>query len=276
MNKVTWVVDEYMFETRSQLGDLPQAILDAGHDLYRAKYIPLSEDQDYPNLNTISTPVILYGTIGYISRCKIPFFPGTYAFGSETNCNVYTTSPFGDYLLNRDFILLPFGVLRQRISFLRDLFGDAIFIRPNTGKKAFAGTAFHLDDADVELRTIEELQHTTAEEICLIAKAQDLKAEYRFVVGNHEVIDYSQYRRDNVLDIRRDASVEAMNFAEMIAGLKYQPDLIYTLDIAELPSGECRIIEINSFNSSGLYACDKNVIARRVSEIVLADFNGDI
>lgn len=272
-DKITWAIDEYILESISCIGDLPEAVESSGHNLFRTKYVPLSDEQNYPDYDP-EVPVLLYGTIGYISRCKIPFMPGAYAFGNETDANIVMSSILYEYMLNSNYIMMPFGQVAKRHKFIFDLFGDNIFIRPNSGKKSFTGTTFNSYNFDHELYSIKELQHVTDEEICLIAPAFPLKAEYRLVVADHEIIGYSQYRRDDVLDVRCDISNDALKLAEKIARMSKQPDLIYTLDIAELPDGKCRVIELNSFNSSGLYAIDRERVVAGINKAVLKDFNG--
>jgi len=272
---VLWAIDEYILDSHTCIGDLPAAVKDLGHDVFLTKYVPLSDEQNYPEYDP-NVPVLLYGTIGYISRCKIPFIPGTFAFGNETNANVVMSSPFFKYMLNDNYIMIPFGQVLERNKFIFDLFGDNIFIRPNSGKKSFTGTTFNSYNFEHELYSIKELQHVSEEEICLIAPAVSLKAEYRLVVADRNIVGHSQYRRDDVLDVRRDISTSALAFAERVVKENHQPDLIYTLDIAEMPNGDCRIIELNSFNSSGLYAIDRERVVKGVSDVVLKEFNGDL
>lgn len=278
-NKVLWAVDTLLTENRNTVTDISKAIQNCPDALlFETKYIPLSDEQNYPFVNTIAQPVILYGSIGYVNKCKEPFYPGVYAFDYRTDFHGYMTSPLEPYMLNQKFFMLPFGSILNQIEFIFDTFGEYVFIRPNSGKKSFAGTTFNAWNYELELRTIRELQHVTDDEMCVIAPCQPIKAEYRIIIGNRKVIGYSQYRRDDILDIRRDVPEDGLAFANMIANLPYQPDLIYTLDIAEMSNaiGLYKIIELNAFNCSGLYAIDTNVLVREVTDIVLKDFNGEL
>lgn len=278
MTKVVWAVDTLILESPTAIGDITEAIKKCDRaELFETKYIPLSNDQKYPVDVAFNQPVILYGTIGYVSKCRSLFYPRTYADGDTTNCNIWMTSNLQPFLLNRDYFMMPFGEVKRKLDFIFKTFGDGIFIRPNTGKKAFAGTTFNSYNGDHELYSIQELESVTDEILCVIAPAKKLKAEYRFLVGNGDVIDYSQYRRDDILDVRHDTTEEALNFAKSIAGLRSgQPDLIYTLDVAELINGDHAIIEINCFNCSGLYAMDRNIVVEQVTDIVLKDYYGKI
>lgn len=276
--KVVWAVDTIILESPTATGDLIKAINNCSRaELFETKYMPLSNVQNYPTDKAMINPVILYGTIGYVNKCRDLFYPRTYAGGDETNCNVFMTSNLRPFLLNQEYMMLPFGEVQRNLDFVFKTFGDAIFIRPNTGKKAFAGTTFNSYNGVHELYCIEELEHVTPEVICVVAPAKHIKAEYRFLIGNGAVLDYSQYRRDNILDVRHDVTEKALHFAKTIAGMRSgQPDLIYTLDVAELISGDHAIIEINCFNCSGLYAMDRNIVVDKVTDIVLKDYYGKI
>jgi hypothetical protein len=278
-NKVLWAVDTILTENRNSLANISESVRNCDKaELFETKYIPLSDEQKYPNINPIAVPVILYGSIGYVNKCKEPFYPGVYAFDYRTDFQGYMTSPFEPYMLNQKFFMLPFGSILNQIEFIFETFGEYIFIRPNSGKKSFAGTTFNAWNYELELKTIKELQHVTDDEMCVLAPCQPILAEYRIIIGNRKVIGYSQYRRNDILDIRRDIPESGLTFAKFIANLPYQPDLIYTLDIAEMSNaiGLYKIIELNTFNCSGLYAIDTDVLVREVTDIVLKDFNGEL
>ena len=45
------------------------------------------------------------------------------------------------------------------------------------------------------------------------------------------------------------------------------------IDVCETNEGNFYLLELNSFSSAGLYACKKELIVKRVSEIALEDYN---
>lgn len=110
--------------------------------------------------------------------------------------------------------------------------------------------------------------------ICLVSPAQELLGEFRFIIAAGEVIDGSEYRWDNVLDIRHDWPADCWEMAEQMAKHSWQPDLVYTCDVASTNSGP-KIIEVNSFACAGLYACDKRIVVDAVNNVALREFNGD-
>jgi len=57
-----------------------------------------------------------------------------------------------------------------------------------------------------------------------------------------------------------------------MAQLSYEPDPVWVLDICQLKNGSLKIIEVNSFSCSGLYACDMNPIVENVSRLAEKDW----
>lgn len=274
--KVNWVVDDYMLDRRHTIGDLKQAILDAGHNLYTSNYVPFDEEQDYGPEEWTLEPTILYGTIGYIKKCKRPYWPGVYGINDNTNCNFYYPNLPTLWMLNNDFIMVPFGYFKRRWPYYFRLMNcKSLFIRPNSGRKTFAGMVITENNAEDELSASMQITSVTDDTIILISPAKDIRAEFRFVIGNKEVIDGSEYRWDSKLDIRHDWLPECWELADKMAKHEWQPDVCYTVDVADTQYGP-KIIELNGFSCAGLYACDKELIVNRISEIAWKDFHGEI
>jgi len=71
---VQWVVDTTILDARDNFNDLIPAIKKVGCKLIECKYIPFSDEQNYGDVDP-SKPAILYGTHGFISKCKLPLIP---------------------------------------------------------------------------------------------------------------------------------------------------------------------------------------------------------
>lgn len=276
MSNVKWVIDDYIFNRdEQQTNTFEASFKKLGIDYHLAKYIPFSDEQDYGPKEWRNDPVVLYGTWNYIKKCKIPFTPGAYGATENMNCNFYYHQIPKDWLLNGDYFILPFGEILRNKDRIVDNFGHNFFLRPVSGGKTFAGFPCHINDLEQELSSSMQLSSVSNETMVMIAKAIELEAEYRFIIGDGKVIDGSQYRRNDILDIRRDWSGFAFDVANDMAKHSWQPDLIYTCDVAEV-KGEVdpKIIELNSFSCAGLYACDKVKVIQEVSEIALQEFKG--
>ena len=108
--------------------------------------------------------------------------------------------------------------------------------------------------------------------LVMISPPQDLIDEYRFFIGDGEVITGSTYKINGEHDEREGFTVEAYNLAMEVAKEKWQPSSVYSIDVCSLEPkhGEFvsyRVVEVNGFNSAGLYACDYEKLIRRVNEI---------
>lgn len=271
--KPVWIIDDYILESVSTVGDLKKAILDSKAKLYESKYVPFSDNQDYGPY-TEKDCVILYGTHGFLRKCKIPFIPGAFGVNSNTSCNVYYSYIPNEWMLNKDYIMLPFSYIQNHtLNLFQKLNSERIFLRPNSGYKTFAGFVFDYENHKFELSSSQQLTSVMPETICLIAPAKQIDGEFRFIIGNGEVIDGSEYRWNNILDIRHDWPQECWDMADKVAKLSWQLDSVYTCDVAMTLDGP-KIIELNSFSCAGLYACDKDIVVNRINEIAISEFYG--
>jgi hypothetical protein len=275
--KVNWVVDKSILESRNTVGDLKQAIIDCGHNYYETQYIPFArpEEMDYGLPKFQKQPTILYGSIGFVQKCPFRYSPGSYGMNSFMNCNEYYTRIPSEWLLNYESIFIPFGIFAKNLDYFFDLFGEEnLFIRPNSGFKTFTGFPVSRKEAAFEINSSMQLTSVLPSTICVISKVKNIKSEARFLIVDGHVVAGSTYRWNDILDIRSDYENAACVLATKMAWLKeWQPDTIYTCDVAMLDTGEAKIIEINAGSSSGLYAMSKKVVVNAISEQSIKDYN---
>lgn len=268
-----WIIDERMTELSNCTGNIPQAIKDVGSEVFLSGYNNSELDRDYGSW-TEKECVSLYGSHGFIRGNKTPFIPGAYGFSENTSCNRYYSFLENDWMLNKDFIFLPFSAIMNRIDKVFDLFGGSFFIRPNSGFKTFTGQVLSPENAAHEINSLNQLSSVMPETICLLAPAnRDIQGEFRFVIAANEVVDGSCYRWENKVDARHDWDNDCLRLAKEVSRHHWQPDLVYTCDVALTPDGP-KIIELNSFCCAGLYATDKKRVFGRVSEVAELDFKG--
>jgi len=272
---VKWVIDTYILESRSLVGNFLKNLSDLGIEYHETKYVPFADEQDYGPWT--DCPVVLYGTFGWVQKCKIPFSPGAYGVTNNMNCNVYYPQIPMEWLLNSDYFILPFGELLRRKESIFKTFGEDIFLRPVSGGKTFAGLAMNIRDFETELSSSMQLTSVVSDTYVMIAKANpNITGEYRFVVVNGKVVAGSQYRYEGKLDVRRDYPIEAFELAEEMSKNSFQPDLIYTCDVATIRNDKPKIIELNSFSCAGLYACNMQTVITEVSKAAILEFEGKI
>ena len=144
------------------------------------------------------------------------------------------------------------------------MYDNKFFIKPNSGSKIFTGIVTSFKDLDKNI----DIQNDT---LCVIAKPQKILKEYRLIINQEKckIIAASQY-----LPFISDRFLpqEIYKFLEPIIKYhsKYCPDLMYSIDIAELDNliDKYKIIECNSLSCAGLYECDLDVIIDNVNEVI--------
>jgi len=278
ITKPNWIVDEYILESRSVVGDLLQAIRDSGSQLHVTKYVPFSGEVEKASQYVHRwqfEPTILYGTVNFVKKTPYPYVPGAWGMTDNMHCNNYYSNIPNEWMLNGFHLMTTFGLFRSNPWRYAAMLGPTVsqvFIRPNNGFKTFTGYVVDLTgNWQQELSSSMQLTSVTPETLILVSTPRELQGEFRFVIGDGEVIDGSEYRWDNILDIRHDWPQEAWDLADMMAKHSWQPDLVYTCDIAMTKAGP-RIVEVNSFASAGLYACDKPLIVDRLNQIAIKEF----
>lgn len=277
---VKWLISSYMLDRQPSCGfpSLFDAAKEAGFDaaiddvpfLWWTEHGKISDFGDYTGK---SLCLVGHGPKQFVTKnMNLYFTPGFYA---QSDKHAYSGfSPYyGKYMLNSDFILLPFAeIVRRRPKNLR--WNGEIFIRPNSTSKIFTGQVLTEENFDFEVNSLNQLSGVTNETLCVVSSAVDIDAEFRFLIVDHEVITGSEYRWDNVLDIRSDVQPEAQAMAETIAKQEWQPDRVFICDIA-MHNGKAYLLEINPFSSSGLYAMDTRKIVQAVSKAAWSEYTGD-
>lgn len=277
MNEINWIVDELLTENQYNSGfpSLADAAKELGHNVYITKYVPFSTEPDSKLPYLTDSCVVTHGTIQFCKQIMKKLghdcYPGMY-FGENVK-NFSKFSPhIGEHLLNDDFYILPYGeFVRRKLT--------NVFIKPESGLKEFVGQVFEGDYQ--KLSPWGEIDPTT---LVVISEPKDIKAEFRYIICNKQVVTGSEYRWDNILDVRVDTHPECDKLAEIIAKADWQADRVYVCDIALLEKFHdgnfekieyAKVIELNAFSSSGLYACDTYKIVEAVSKEAYREFIGD-
>lgn len=266
--KVNWLIDETVNESGYDTGfpTLAEAAKSLGYEVYLTKYRPFSSavDPDIPFPE--GSCVVTHGSIEFCKQV-IKFrgrdwIPGVY-FNDNTKYFRNFAPQIGDDLLNSDYYIIPYAefVRRKLIN---------VFIKPEYGLKSFVGQVF---DGDFQkLSPWGEIDPLT---LVVVAEPKKIKAEFRYIICDKKVITGSEYRWDNVLDVRRDTHPICDALAQKIAEAEWQADRVYVCDVALLEQYHdgnfdkievAKVVELNAFSSSGLYACDTVKIVEAVSQ----------
>lgn len=211
-------------------------------------------------------PLLFYGSYSFVRSLSgsVAASPGCFLRIESLSFSVLAAR-YGDWMLNDDFHLLPFAELRRRRP------KDDFFLRPDKVTKSFTGLRVAPGEADRELDFLARNLHVGPEEIVVVAPAKDIDLECRFVIASGEVLAGSTYGWSEGFTPSGNVPAEARRLAERVARHDWQPDTVYTCDVA-MRNERASIVECNAFSCSGLYACDARAVARGISRAVVEEF----
>lgn len=205
-------------------------------------------------------------------RRRAKWIPGIYYNISAYDCVNYYAH-LGKYLFNGNYIILPFGDLYRQKEFLYEHLGQerSIFLRPNRGDKLFTGKLVYKEyfDKDIESLGFGQIE---APELIVAAEPRNVKAEWRFVVANKQVIAGSQYKKNDRIDIDPSFPQGAFDLASEIAVNYESGDDVWVVDICETIGEEYKLMEVGCFSCAGLYQCDRDRIVKEVSDLAEKEF----
>jgi hypothetical protein len=210
--------------------------------------------------------IICYGDIDFVrqARQRARFIPGVWSNFENMKCSTYYAY-LGKYLLNRCYMMMPIGDLLERWDDLTTVFQLSLFVRPDDGVKSFTGYIV----APNEKHKIQALvQSIGPETLIVVAPEKKITAEWRFVICDKQVITGCQYLPIECSDLPPPLS---FRLAGIIASQEWQPDLCYTVDIAE-SEGNMYLLEINSFSCAGFYDCNMDYIVKHASKAALNEW----
>ncbi|MBY0457016.1 MAG: ATP-grasp domain-containing protein, partial [Gemmataceae bacterium] len=208
---------------------------------------------------------ITYGTYPTVRHAmlKLGWTPGGWCSPEHLDCAAYYFH-FADFLLNQKHEILP-GVqaLREKER-LFDAFGRGgrVFARPTSVHKLFVGRLVARDDFDTALAPTGYDPDTQV----VVAAPRELGLEWRVVVAGDEPVAASQYADRGARAVQPGCPGNVRAFArEVLAAVKWRPDDLFMLDICD-DGGNLRLVELNSFSCSGLYACDPASVVEVASD----------
>lgn len=274
--KVTFVIDEGMIQAEEHTG-LPAQLRELGYGVEVTSYIGRSEDRAVTPYGADQC-VVAYGSIGFVEqRVKaIQGIPGCYYARERFMCSSYMPRIPLELLGNAEAVYLPFGDFERRFDQMYRLFGASrLFVRPDSGIKTFTGLCIDLETAPFEISSLKQLTPVTEKTMVLVAPARVIDAEYRFFIVGGKVITGSQYHVDGKISIDPSVSEVCLRVAEQVAALPRQVDLAYACDVG-LFGGVPKVVELNAFSTSGLYACDSLALFKAVADIAWREFNYEV
>ncbi|MEM6692726.1 MAG: ATP-grasp domain-containing protein, partial [Planctomycetota bacterium] len=262
---VGWLIDAGVFD--SYHDELAAAITRNGHEVASInRPNPPYEWDDvrssYRNAFSEGACVVAHADIDLISRVIEDnlWTPGAFATVPHFYCSHYYAR-LGRFLLNRDYIMLPYAELPRCRDFVFDTLGvdDRLFVRPDSPLKIFTGLTISREtfSKDFEFMGFYEFP---SESMVVVSSPKQIVAEWRYVVAKGEVVAGSKY-----IDAGEEVSLEAedplaLEFAQAVAAEGYEPDPVWVLDVCRTVDGGYHLVEIGGFSFASIYGCDKDAV----------------
>jgi hypothetical protein len=273
---VHWLIDATAFEHYHD--ELAAAIVRHGHQVISINppeppYVWDDTGRSYRKKIPAGSCVITHGDIGLVTRVLADgdWLPGAFATINNYFCSRYFPT-LGRFLLNRHYIMLPYGEMLRCESFLFDTLGrqGKLFVRPDSPLKLFTGT---LITQATYARDVEYLgfYEFPSESLVVVSAPQAITREWRFLVVRGEVITGSLYKDgDNLQFSCPDFDPQAKEFAAEVAAAGFAPDPVWIMDVCQTAAGTFHLLEIGCFSFANLYGCNKDQVVAAVSRAAVA------
>lgn len=264
-----WIVDQQPAR-RWALGR--EAIVDViraeGHEAVEAVYDP--ENDDFPHalapLLDSDRPLLLRGSVGFVAWADSQWSPRPGAFRSERLRPSEYLPAYGDLALNAGAIVTTYAEFNARRAEFEGLLGGTLFVKPADGGKLLSGTVLAPGRSLFDAHYAAHRRWMPVPDDCrlLLGRAHPVRAEWRFVIAGDRVAASSQYKVGGAAESSPGAPPPAADLAGEVARHPWRPADVFVADVAETDAG-FRLLELNTFGTSGLYACDLHAVVRAVS-----------
>lgn len=193
---------------------------------------------------------------------------------SKFECTSYWPH-FKQYLFNDRHEFMSLSNLKSnKWDVYREYAKDAmIFIRPSCGEKSFAGQLLDLQDFD---RFFENsiVCNANDPDIVVVSTPKTIIGEWRFIVTSEKkIVAKSCYRYHGKRTLVPSAPVGANELVEKVLDVGHYPAKMFAVDVCMDVDGNFWLLEFNSFNSCGLYSCNKRAIVDEATRLAIESFN---
>lgn len=218
-------------------------------------------------------PTICFGSIKMIDICKdtISGYPIAWLTKNNYKCTSYYPSVQKHLFNDKHAFFTASSIQPLKWDIYKWFSVDTcIFMRPDSGEKSFTAGIFDLQYFDKDWDTIND--KLNPEDLILVSTPKNIVGEWRFICDiKPQIITYSTYRYQGKTTIIPSAPYGAIKKCEEILNDLKFPDEIFTVDICEDTDGNYWLMEINSFNSAGLYACNKEKVVNWIENWILSE-----
>lgn len=216
--------------------------------------------------------VVVHGTINLAQKCQSELISGA-ELVVFLNATAFACSRYypvlREHLFNDRHELIPLSLLKQnRFEYYARYGREAVvFVRPDSGIKTFTGQLLDLQDFDRFWSNSASCM-ATDEDLVVVSTPKTIRGEWRYVVVDGKISAKSLYQYQGQSTCVPHAPLKADRKVEEIIAAGYRTDPVYCVDVCEDADGKMWLMELTSFSSAGLYACDKYAVVKAVSEYV--------
>ena len=262
MNNLTWVVEKISFndsDVRDALTSDRTIEVDCVFDGVLQPHI------DNPS------PCMVYGSTALVQYAyDHGWGPHLYYAPEDFNYNAWLDNGLGELLLNGTYSdITTVGDLKENYSTQNWDW----FVRPIGDLKKFNSQLVASSRMEVWAESLAE-RNPGADidpdtEVLIAPARKDLLKEYRLFVVDGKIVSQCQYMNEGQLDIRVGDPDNLWWMSDLLSDVAWtwEPARAYVMDIVGIIGGETKIVEFNTINASGLYACDPHAIVTAIDQL---------
>jgi len=258
----TWALERGVFSSGDET--LRAAIIRAGGTILDWSDAWLVDGR----LPDVPGPVVFHGSLAnadWIAR-EAQWRPGAFCASDRFACSSWHPAV-------RDLLLTPTSVLTSVSELVAtgapEVFGDRVFVRPDSPLKPFSGRV--LERASITLESLDYgFYYDDADLPVIISPVVDVYAEWRLVVVGGTVVAGSGYAADGrTAGASIEADHPARRFGAGVLDSLPLPESAFIMDVGEGPDG-LRLIELNPFSGADFYGGDSDAIVDAVHRLLSA------
>lgn len=213
--------------------------------------------------------VVFHGSLGNADRIRreLPWRPGAFCDAAAFEYGRWAPA-VRRWLVNEAWVATtaaalaadPRGVAAQAGA------GAAIFVRPSSALKPFAGRVLAV--SAVSLAALDHgFYYEDAQTGVIVAPVRRIGQEWRLVIAGGEVVCASGYVAEGRRALEVAAPEAVVRFAAAVVGSLPPLDPIFVMDVAEV-EGALRLMEVNPFSGADLYGCDRRAVVAAVHALI--------